>query len=75
VWALEGLWAFYLVRGKFDTARELGAQLLELAQHLRTPIAFAVAHQALGLTLFYRGELLPAVSHLEEGVAYYALQP
>jgi predicted ATPase len=75
VWALEGLWAYYLVRGKFDTAGELGEQLLDLAQHLHSPVAFAVAHQALGLTRFYLGELLQAATHLEAGVAYYALQP
>jgi predicted ATPase/class 3 adenylate cyclase len=74
VWAIEGLWAFYLVRGHLHTARELGEQLLDLAQRLQTPLSFAVAHQTLGLSLFYLGELTTARTHLEEGVAHYALQ-
>jgi predicted ATPase/class 3 adenylate cyclase len=74
VWALEGLWAFYLVRGRFANAQQLGEQLLSLAERLRTPGAFAVAHQALGLALFYVGEFAAALTHFEAGAAHYALQ-
>lgn len=74
VWALEGLWAFYLVRGKLSISLELGLQLLSLAEELQNPLAFAVAHQTLGLTLFYLGEFVRAAHHLEEGAAHYALQ-
>jgi hypothetical protein len=34
---LWGLWAFYLVRGDPTTARELGGQLLTVAQDARDP--------------------------------------
>jgi predicted ATPase len=71
VWALEGLWAFHLVRGEFQTAQELGQQLLRLAQHLQTPLAFVVAHQALGLIAFYRGEFGSALEHFQQGAATY----
>ncbi len=67
MWALEGLWGFALVRGKFQTARELGEQLLALASHLNHATAWIVAHMTLGLACFYRGEFSTAFDHLERG--------
>ena len=75
LWALEGLWAYDLVRGRLSAAYELGEQLLTLAHQLQSPISFAVAHQTLGLALFYLGEFGTALAHLEEGSAHYVLQP
>jgi hypothetical protein len=42
--ALEGLWQFSLVRAEYQTARELGEQLLSLAQSARDPALFLAAH-------------------------------
>ena len=54
---LFGLWKFYLVRGEVHVARELGEQCLGLAQQQHDPAALLVAHWALGVTLFYLGEV------------------
>ncbi|MBI3328422.1 MAG: hypothetical protein HYZ81_17190 [Nitrospinae bacterium] len=69
---LVGLWVFYFVRGAFPTARELGEQLLRLAQGSAEPARLQVAHNALGTTCFYLGELRAARAHLEEGSAVHA---
>jgi predicted ATPase len=55
--ALHGLYRFYIVRANFQTARELGEQLLTLAQRLHDPALLLEAHMALGINLFWLGEL------------------
>jgi DNA-binding winged helix-turn-helix (wHTH) protein/predicted ATPase len=64
---LRGLWRFYLNRGPLQTARELGEQLVRLAQGAAAPTALPEAHAALGTTLFYVGEYVSALTHLEQG--------
>jgi predicted ATPase len=54
---LFGLWRFSLVRAELRQARELGEQLLCLAQSSHDPSFFLVAHQTLGASLFYLAEL------------------
>ncbi|MBI3325820.1 MAG: hypothetical protein HYZ81_03845 [Nitrospinae bacterium] len=68
---LWGLWAFYLVRRQGQTARELGEQLLTLAQRQQDQALLLIAYQSLGVTLYYLGELPPARAHLERGIALY----
>ena len=41
---LWGLWVFYVMRGELQTARELGEQLLSLAQALQDPLFLLEAH-------------------------------
>jgi class 3 adenylate cyclase/predicted ATPase/energy-coupling factor transporter ATP-binding protein EcfA2 len=67
---LLGLWRFYHNRGVLQTARELGEQLLRLAQHTAAPTHLLEAHCALGQTLFILGEYTTARMHLEQGIAY-----
>ena len=69
--ALLGLSTFYLIRGEFHTARELGEQLLSLAQRVHDSALLVEAHYVLGTTLFHLGELAPAKEHLEQGIALY----
>jgi predicted ATPase len=71
---LRGLWNFYLARAELRTARDLGVQLLTLAQRVQTPTLLLEAHQALGVTLLWLGELAPARAHLEQGIALYDSQ-
>ena len=66
-----GLWVFYLVRGESQTAYALGEQLLRAAQSVQAPALLLEAHYALGDTLFWLGELLPARAHLEQSLALY----
>jgi predicted ATPase len=71
---LWGLWLFYEVRGVLQTARELAAQLLTLAQRQQEPLLLLQAHRAVGQTLLWLGELVPARTYLEEGIALYDAQ-
>ena len=68
---LRGLWLFYVTRAELQTARELGEQLLTLTQSGQNPGLSLLAHYALGLTLFYLGELVPAHAHMEQGITLY----
>jgi TOMM system kinase/cyclase fusion protein len=66
---LWGLWILYTARAELQTGRELGEQLLTLAQSVQDPALLLGAHQALGQTLFFLGELASAQAHLEQGRA------
>jgi predicted ATPase len=68
---LRGLWVFYEVRAEHQAARELGEQLLTLAQSLQDTALFVEAHRALGNTLFWLGEEVSARVHLEQSMALY----
>ena len=71
---LRGLWYFYLLRVELQTARELGEQLLRLAQRVDDPALLLEAHHVLGNTLNYLGELAAAQAHLAQGIALYDRQ-
>jgi class 3 adenylate cyclase/predicted ATPase/DNA-binding winged helix-turn-helix (wHTH) protein len=68
---LVGMWRFYLSRARLQTARELGEQCFALAQRMQDPALLQQAHQMQGSALFYMGELIPALAHLEQGTALY----
>src|SRR5262249_25405920 len=70
---LFGLRRFHHVRGEFLVARELGEQLLSLAQREQDPAVLVEAYWALGFTLFPLGELGAAQAHLEQGLALFDL--
>src|SRR6266853_834582 len=53
---LWGLWNFSAVAAEFHTARELGEQLLILAQRLQIPAQRMEAHRALGQTFCGLGD-------------------
>jgi predicted ATPase len=69
--ALEGLFAFYLVRAELRTAHELGDRCLKLAQRLQDPETLVWAHHTLGETVFYLGEFALAREHFAQGIALY----
>jgi predicted ATPase len=68
---LRGLWSYYLVRAEFQTAYELGEQLLTLAQHLQDAAMLVAAYRALGATLFQLGAVSAAHTHIAQGIALY----
>jgi TOMM system kinase/cyclase fusion protein len=68
---LWGLWYFYFARAELQTARELGAQCLLLAQRLQAQDFLLQAHRVLGMTLFWLGELVSAREPLELGITRY----
>jgi predicted ATPase/class 3 adenylate cyclase len=68
---LFGLWAFYSVRAEYNTARELGEQLVSLADRAHDSAFLTEAHAARGNTLCFLGELVLARGHLERAIALY----
>jgi predicted ATPase len=74
---LQGLRRLYALRGNRgdgEKARELGEQLLALAQRQNDTALLQEAHWALGQTLCFLGELNPAHMHLEQSSAFYTPQ-
>jgi predicted ATPase len=68
---LLGLSIYFVVRAELQTARELGEQLLEMAEGARDPVLLVEAHYALGVTYFWSGEFVVARKHLEQGITDY----
>jgi predicted ATPase/class 3 adenylate cyclase len=71
---LYGLWTFHHVGGEFLTARELGEQLLGLAQQEHDPALLTEAYCALGSTFFHLGEFGAAQAYLAQGLTLYDAQ-
>lgn len=69
--ALRGLWECYETRGELSKAHELAEQFFTAAQARQDLTHQLIAHDALGDTLFWRGELALAQQHLERGVTLY----
>jgi predicted ATPase len=68
---LWGLCRVYHARGELHKAREVGEQLLSLAQSLQDPTLVLEAHHTQWATIFNLGELLAAKEHCERGQALY----
>jgi predicted ATPase/class 3 adenylate cyclase len=69
--ALWGLRRFYFMQGTLQTARELGEQLLTLAQKTQNSAFLLEAHEALGATLMFQGDFVSARVHEEQGISCY----
>src|SRR5207245_5236469 len=68
---LRGLCSYYNVRAEYQTAHELGEQLLTLAQQAQDSAMLVAAHAALGRTLFWLGATAAAHAHFMQGIALY----
>lgn len=68
---LHGLWRFHNVRAEHYTARELGEQLLSLAQEAQDPHLLLEAHWARGATMFWLGEIVEARTAMEHSLTFY----
>ncbi|QQX85967.1 AAA family ATPase [Cupriavidus necator] len=66
-----GMWSFYLLRGQLETAQALAERLHGLAQDTQEPEQLAEAHRVLGVTLFRRGKLSLARTHMEEALTLH----
>jgi predicted ATPase len=64
---LRGLGRFYTSLGALPTSRELGEQLVRLAEQTADPTRRLEAHQTLGTVLFYLGDYAVARTHFEQG--------
>ena len=69
--ALWGLWLFYGSRGPAQTAQELAARLLRLAQIVHDPALLLEAYHALWATAFNQGEVAAARAYVGQGVTFY----
>jgi predicted ATPase len=69
--ALQGMWRYSQIVGALQTAQELAAQLLQLAQSTHDSAHLLVAHWALSRTYAHRGELGLAHAHAQQGQALY----
>ena len=54
-----------------DVARDLSAQVLELAEKQRASFPRVLGHNLLGSCLLYRGEIAEGRTHLDQGIALY----
>src|SRR4030095_993246 len=68
---LRGIGRFYVVRGEFQTAREVGPRLLTIAEARRDTGLLLMARNALGIVSLYAGEFETALDHLERGVELF----
>jgi predicted ATPase len=64
--ALFGSWTFYTEVPQLKKSLELAQQLLSLAEKMGDVSLVADAHDALGFTLFFRGEIEAARDHLQQ---------
>ena len=69
--ALYGLWLFHATRAELPNARNLGEQLLGLAQRAQDSALLLQAHHALGPTDVNAGDWASAQMHLEQCISLY----
>ncbi|HEX5731429.1 MAG TPA: protein kinase [Blastocatellia bacterium] len=62
---MHGLWIYYLVAAKLDTAREIGEQVVRLAEAAQNAVMLLGSHYALGATLQLMGEIPAAYEHFK----------
>ncbi|MSQ48530.1 MAG: hypothetical protein EXR78_09160 [Deltaproteobacteria bacterium] len=73
-WVLTGLCLLHLFRGELRPAYDLGEEMLVFARQRDEPVFHLWAHYTLGATLLYRGDLVAALSRLEEALVLYEAQ-
>jgi len=66
---LRGFWEFHELRGDLKTALELAEELFRLAEAADDPALRLIAHDVLGDTLYWLGELTRSREHLERSIA------
>jgi class 3 adenylate cyclase/DNA-binding winged helix-turn-helix (wHTH) protein/tetratricopeptide (TPR) repeat protein len=72
--ALLSLARLYLNQARVQKAYEVAEQCFTLAQRVQNPDFLLEAHRMFGQTLFWRGNLVTACMHLEQGIALYDVQ-
>ncbi len=69
---LRGLLLYYQARGQLQTAYRLGEEILRRAHSWPGSAFLALAHQHLGMVLFFQGEPASARTHHGRALATYA---
>jgi hypothetical protein len=68
---LHGLYRFRFTRAEHQAGRELGEQLLHLAQRQQHSVPILAARVARGSSLYALGEFPAAQHHLQQGATFY----
>lgn len=66
-----GLFAYYLVSGDLPEARTVSDQFLRFAESTNDPLLLVGAHCAMGICLYYFGEVQRANDHCSQAAKYY----
>jgi len=72
--ALLGLHAVFFVRANHEVVTALTGEILPLAQAVQDPLALIQTYATEGESLFYRGKLALARTHLEHALSLYRPQ-
>jgi predicted ATPase len=68
---LRGLGRFYTIRGQFQTARDVGAHLLSVAEGRGDAALLVMGRNALGIASLYAGDFQNGLDHLERALNLY----
>ncbi|WP_217360279.1 AAA family ATPase [Ruegeria sp. HKCCA5463] len=68
---LNGLYAYHLVRGEYDLAKDVAAQLLDLSKLTDETHHIMIAHRAMGAVLLHIGQQDAAYAHLRQALRLY----
>jgi tetratricopeptide (TPR) repeat protein len=68
---LRGLAVASITRAEFDKAQEFGNTLLRLAADRDDALLLVEGHYVVGVSQFWKGELVLAREHLEQALSYY----
>jgi predicted ATPase/class 3 adenylate cyclase len=66
---LRGLWNCYLTRGELQRTQDLAVRISTLAEARKEPLQRALAHRALGSTLFFLGRFAEALAQADQAIA------
>jgi predicted ATPase/class 3 adenylate cyclase len=66
---LRGLWNCYLARGQLQRAHDLAVRIFAQAEEHEGPLQRALAHRALGSTLFFLSRFAEALDETEQAIA------
>ena len=72
-WVLWGLWAFYLVKGDQAKGHEFAQRMMGIATSEQDESLALEANFALGLSLYYMGDLVASRGPLEAAVSAYVI--
>jgi len=69
--AILGLWSLHFVRADFGRTTVSGQRLLRLAERAPSPVLRMQAHQSVGHSLFYQGQVVEAQQHYDVAMDGY----
>jgi tetratricopeptide (TPR) repeat protein len=68
---LRGLWEYYELRARMDRAKEIADEMFAIAEQSGDRTLLLVAHDVLGDTLLWVGDLEAAVTHTQRATELY----